>query len=236
MAKMINRPGRAAALVALTLGLGACAGDYSATPGVYAPTKSEAFGQQRLSGDVPTSYRIGRNDVLQVKVFGEPDLSFDKVVVDQGGKFNMAFVGDVEVVGLTVNEVAAHLRAALGKMIINPQVSVNVVEYGSQKIVVEGSVIHPGIYELPPGTTLLGALATAGDPDRYARVRAIAIVRTDDQGRLLAIVDLHAVRAGKMIDPVLQANDRIIVGVSGRSRFYSDVLQIIPAAVIFSRF
>jgi polysaccharide export outer membrane protein len=236
MTRTINRPARVLVLAALIVSLAACAGDYPATIGTYAPAKSDALGQAKLSDTLPTTYRLGTNDVIQIRVFGEPDLSFDKIVISQTGKFNMAFLGDVQAAGLTVSELADHLRADLSKQLINPQVSVNVVEYGSQKITVEGSVVKPGIYELAPGTTLLGALATAGDPDRFGRVKAIAIIRTDSQGRLLAVVDLHAVRAGRMIDPVLQANDRVIVGVSGGSRFYSDVLQIIPAAVIFSRF
>jgi polysaccharide export outer membrane protein len=184
---------------------------------------------------VPTTYHIGVNDSLQVKVFGEPDLSFDKITIGQDGAFNMAFLGNVHAAGLTVAELSDHLRTELSKHLVNPQVSINIVEYGSHRITVEGSVAHPGIFQLTPGTTLLGALAVAGDPDRFARVKEIAIIRTDEKGRLLAVVDLHAVRAGKTIDPVLEPNDRIVVGVSGGERFYQDILGVLPAAVIFSR-
>jgi polysaccharide export outer membrane protein len=238
MARIINRSGRALVLVALaatTLGLGGCAGDKQPTAGVYAPEKSDLLGQATLSDAVPVTYQLGVNDSIQIKVFGEPELSFDRVLINQAGNFNMAFLGDVHAAGLTVTDLTTRVRAELGKHLVNPQVSINLVGYGSQRITVEGSVVHPGIFELVPGTTLLGALATAGDPDRFARVKSIAIIRTDEKGRLLAVVDLHAVRAGKMIDPVLQANDHIVVGVSGGSRFYQDMIGLIPAAVIFSR-
>ncbi|WP_197410901.1 polysaccharide biosynthesis/export family protein [Novosphingobium sp. FSW06-99] len=236
MATKFNRAWRPCLLGVLTLGLGACAGDYKATVGAYEPTKSDLMGQARLSAETPAIYRLGAGDAIQIKVYGEPDLSFDRLVIDQSGTFNLAIAGDVQAAGLTANELAEHLRAALGRQIINPQVTVNLLEYGSQKITVEGAVAKPGIYTLPPGTTLLGALATAGDPERVARVKAIAIIRTDDKGKLLAVVDLHAVRAGKMIDPVLMANDRVVVGVSAGRTFYQDMLSLIPAAVIFSRF
>jgi len=235
MARMFDQSRQAFLLAALSLGLSACAGDHDATPGVYAPVKSVPLAQERLSEQVPTSYHLAPNDVLQIKVYGEPDLSFDRMVVTQAGTINMAFLGDVNAAGLTISELADRLKTGLARQINNPGVTVNLVEYGSQKIVVEGSVVRPGIYELPPGTTLLGALATAGDPDKFARVKSIAIIRTDDKGRLLAVVDLHAVRAGKTIDPVLQANDRVVVGVSGGEVFYQDLIAALPAAVLFTR-
>ena len=235
VAGMIVRTMRVLAIGACTVALSACAGDYHPNAGVYAPTKVEALAQQSLSDTVPTTYQIGPNDALQVKVFGEPDLSFDKIVIGQDGAFNMAFLGNVHAAGLTVAELSDRLRSELSKHLVNTQVSVNIVDYGSHRITVEGSVAHPGIFQLTPGTTLLGALAAAGDPDRFARVKEIAIIRTDDKGRLMAVVDLHAVRAGRTIDPVLQANDRVVVGVSGGARFYQDLLGIIPAAVIFTR-
>jgi polysaccharide export outer membrane protein len=195
------------------------------------------MGQQALTTQAPTSYRLGVNDAVQVRVAGEPDLSFDRVVISQDGSFNLAYMGAVHASGLTIGELTEKIRDGLKKYIISPEVAVNLVEYGSQKITVEGSVAHPGIYELPPGTTLLGALATAGDPDRLARAKEIEIIRTDDKGPMMALVDLHAVRAGKMIDPVLQANDRVIVGVSASARGYQDVLSVLPSAVLlFTRF
>ena len=233
---MIERAIKALVVAGISLWLTACAGDYRATPGVYAPTRSDVLGQQSLKIDAPTMYRLGVNDAVQVRVVGEPDLTFDKIVIGQDGSFNLAYLGNVHAAGLTVAELTENVRVGLTKFIVTPEVAVNLVDYGSQKITVEGSVVHPGIYELPPGTTLLGALATAGDPDRLARTREIEIIRSDDQGRMMALIDLHAVRAGKTIDPVLQANDRIIVGVSGSARGYQDFLALVPAAAIFTRF
>jgi polysaccharide export outer membrane protein len=234
---MIEGTLRALVVVAIPLGLAACVGDYHATPGVYAPTASAALGQQRLTVQAPTSYRLGVNDSIQVRVAGEPDLSFEKIVISQDGSFNLAYLGGVHASGLTVAELTDKIREGLKKYIISPEVAVNLVEYGSQRITVEGSVNHPGIFELPPGTTLLGALATAGDPDKLARAKEIEIIRTDEKGQMMALVDLHAVRAGKMIDPVLQANDRVIVGVSASARGYQDMLAVLPSAVlIFTRF
>lgn len=216
--------------------VGGCAGDRSAVPGPVTPMPVAEAGQASFSQDAPATYQVLPQDVLSIKVYGEPDFSFDRVAVSQSGTVSMPFVGDVPVSGLTAGEVAARLRGVLSRHLVKPQVAVNVVEYGSQRVTVEGSVTHAGVFVVPPGTTLLGALALAGEPDRLGLVRQIAVFRTDAGGRSVAVFDLHKVRQGTMIDPVLRGNDRVVVGTSGLARAYQDLLSLIPAAAIFSRF
>jgi polysaccharide export outer membrane protein len=217
------------------MALAACSGDRRAVPGPYAPVADAALGQSRYSVDIPTDYRLAPNDVVQLKVYGEPDLSFERLSISQRGTLNLPFVGEARASGLTTAELARDLRHLLGRHLREPQISVNLVEYGSQRITVEGSVTHSGVFTIQPGTTLLGALALAGEPDRLGKVRQIVVIRTDPDGRSLALFDLRAMRAGTMIDPVLQGNDRVVVGTSGLSRAYQDFLSLIPAAAIFTR-
>jgi polysaccharide export outer membrane protein len=216
--------------------LAACSGDRRATPGQYTPATAAALGQDHFSTDVPADYRLGPNDVVELKVYGEPDLSYQHLSVSQRGTLNLPFVGETKAAGLTTAELAGNLRTLLGRHLREPQLSVNLVEYGSQRVTVEGSVTHSGIFTMTPGTTLLGALALAGEPDRLGKIRQIAVIRTDAEGRSVALFDLRAVRSGKMIDPVLQANDRVIVGSSGLARAYQDFLSLVPAFAIFTRF
>ena len=222
----------------LVLALGGCltGGDRRADPGRFAAVANAAYGQTGYSSEAPTEYRIGPNDSLQIKVYGEPDLSFEKLIVNQNGKINLPFAGEVPASGKTTSELTATLRQVLSRHLLQPQLSVNVIEYGSQRITVEGSVTRSGMFVVPPGTTLLGALALAGEPDRLGLVRQIVVFRTDAQGRSVALFDLRAIRSGKMIDPVLQGNDRVVVGVSGGGRAYQDLLSLIPAIAIFSKF
>lgn len=233
---MTNRIPLALALVLSVAALSGCAGDKHEVVGTYAPQRAPGRGQEALGDAAPTTYRLNPADSVQIKVYGEPDLSFDRLMVDQSGNINIAFLGDVHAEGLTAGELAKSLRTGLAKSLINPQVSVNLVDYGSQHVVVEGSVGHAGVFPITPGTTLLGAIALAGSPDRFARIRDVVVIRTDAQGRSIAAFDLHAIRAGTQIDPVLKGGDRVVVGVSGMSRFYQDLLGLIPLAVIFSRF
>lgn len=221
---------------ALSVALAGCAGDHDARPGIYEGQTLAQMAQTKFDEVNPAEYRLGPNDAISIKVYGEPDMSSERITLDQSGAINMAFIGAVHAAGLTTQGLTDLLHEKLKTSLLNPQVAVNLVEYGSQKVTVEGSVAHPGIYELNPGTTLLGALATAGDPDRFARVRKIVIFRNDGSGRTVALFDLHDIRAGTMIDPVIKAHDRIVVGVSGASRFYQDLIGIIPAAAIFAHF
>lgn len=227
---------RLASLALLScMALAACSGDRRAAPGPYGPVADAALGQSPFSADIPSDYRLGPNDVVQLKVYGEPDLSFERLSISQRGTVNLPFVGEARASGLTTAEMARELRGLLGRHLREPQISVNLVEYGSQRVIVEGSVARAGVFTAQPGMTLLGALALAGGPDRLAKVRQIVVIRTDPEGRSLALFDLRAMRAGKMIDPVLQANDRVVVGTSGLSRAYQDLLSLLPAAAIFTR-
>jgi len=220
----------------LALSLAACGGDRAAMPGRVSIAPADVLGQSQYAVDAPTDYRLGPNDAVQIKVYGEPDLSFDKVFVNQRGTISFPFAGEVRASGLTTAELAQQIARGLGRHVLQPQVAVNLVEYGSQRIVVEGSVARSGVFVVPPGTTLLGALAMAGEPDKLARVKEIAVFRTDAQGRSVALFDLRQVRAGKMIDPVLQGNDRVVVGMSGSSRAYQDLLSLVPVFALFTRF
>ena len=220
----------------LALALAGCGGDHPPQPGVYSATPLAQLAQTAFSESQPVEYHLNANDAISIQVYGEPDISTTRVTIDQSGIVNVNFVGGVHAAGLTCKQLSELLNQKLLGSLRTPQVSVNLVEYGSQKITVEGSVMHAGIFELQPGTTLLGAVASAGGVDRMARVREVAIFRTDETGRTVALFDLHAIRSGKMIDPVLKTNDRVVIGVSGSKQLYQDLLQVLPVAGLFTRF
>jgi polysaccharide export outer membrane protein len=121
-------------------------------------------------------YRIGPKDVLKVTVWGHEDLS-RLVVVSAEGSFQFPLVGDVHVAGLTPGGVESILRDLLGKdYLVNPQVSVSVQEYRSQRVFVLGEVEKPGTYAMTGQTTLLDILSQAGGPGKNAG-RQVVVVR-----------------------------------------------------------
>jgi polysaccharide export outer membrane protein len=110
----------------------------------------------------PTEYVVGSPDVLSIVVWGEAALS-GKYTVGADGELVFPLVGRVKVAGLTVRAIETDLRARLSEGLLkNPQVTVEVVEYRSQRVFVVGEVLKPGPLPLTGSTTLLEALARAG--------------------------------------------------------------------------
>jgi polysaccharide biosynthesis/export protein len=107
-------------------------------------------------------YRVGVRDILRVSVWSQTDLS-GQFTVGATGAISFPLVGEVEVVGLTVDEIEEELRKRLADGFIkNPQVSVEVAEYHSQRIYVVGDVRTPGVVALTGSLTLVEALARVG--------------------------------------------------------------------------
>ena len=108
------------------------------------------------------AYVVGSPDVLSITVFGEPAMT-GKYTVGSDGEFTFPFLGRVKAAGLTARAIEADLRSRLAEGLLkNPQVTVEVAEYRSQRIFVIGEVAKPGLIPLTGSTTLLEALASAG--------------------------------------------------------------------------
>lgn len=108
-------------------------------------------------------YRLGAGDLIRIAVFGSPDLSAE-VRVAQSGGITCPLIGSVPVAGLSTSEVEQLLarRYVDGGFLRQPQISVLVVEYLSQKISVLGHVTKPGQYPLRASANVLDVLAEAG--------------------------------------------------------------------------
>ena len=114
----------------------------------------------------PTVYRIGAGDVLSVAVWGYPELSMSTMtatttasndsasaggvgyLVSAGGYIQFPYIGQVHVVGLTETEAYTKLSAALSRYIRNPQITVRVQNYRSQRVYIDGEVKVPGVYSI----------------------------------------------------------------------------------------
>jgi polysaccharide export outer membrane protein len=123
-----------------------------------------------------TAYRIGPGDVLKITVWGHDDLNRSSVVAADG-RIAFPLVGEVEASGLSPTELEGRLRDLLAKdYLVNPQVTISVQEYRSQKVFVLGDAEKPGTYPLTGRTTLLDVLSQAGGPGKAAG-RQVVVVR-----------------------------------------------------------
>lgn len=123
-----------------------------------------------------SDYRIGPTDVLKITVWGHDDLS-RAAVVSAEGRIPFPLVGDVLVAGLTPTQIESRLRDLLAKdYLVDPQVSVAVQEYRSQRVFILGEAEKPGTYALKGRARLLDVLSEAGGPAKGAG-RQLIVVR-----------------------------------------------------------
>lgn len=177
-----------------------------------------------------SAYKIGPLDVLDISVFKVPDLN-KSVQVAEGGTINYPLIGDVPAAGKTAHELEHDLTQKLGgKYLKNPQVSVFVKEYNSQRVTVTGSSKNTGIYPIKGNTTLLQVLALAGDVNPDVASGEIAVFRTTDGRRTAARFDIDSIKAGKTEDPVMQPGDVVVVDTSATKVAFSNFMKVIPLA------
>ena len=131
----------------------------------------------------PAAYVIGPEDVLDIAVWKNPDIS-RSVPVRPDGKISLPLLNDVQASGLSPMQLREALTKALTAYIPEPAVSVLVREVHSFKVTVIGHVKTPGRYELKDRATVLDVLALAGGPTEYADRNRIVVRRQDQSSRV----------------------------------------------------
>lgn len=184
-----------------------------------------------------TDYRIGAMDLLQISVFGVQDLD-KEVRVNSNGQISLPLVGGVMAGGRTIPELESELaRKYADGFLQNPQVSVFVKEYSSQRITLEGAVKKPGIYPITGRTSLLQAIALAeGVDDKVADLGGIVLMRQVEGKRQAAVFDLRLVRKGLVDDPQVYGDDIIVVEQSGSKSAFRRFIETAPAIGVFRWF
>lgn len=185
----------------------------------------------------PAKYRIGVLDVLSVRVFQEPEMSFEQIAVDAAGRINFPFIGEVDAAGKTPVELSDEIELRLGtRYIRDPQVVVGVVTSAGQRVTVDGEVRQPGVYEVAGTSSLIEAIARAQGTTEVAVDDEVVVFRQIDGERYGAIFDLRAIREGRVPDPEILGGDRIVVGFSATRGVYRDILRAAPLLNAFTRF
>lgn len=188
------------------------------------------------AGELP-SYKIGVLDVLSIRVFQEPELSFEQVAVDAAGTINYPLVGEITAVDKTAIELSDEIEQKLGaRFIRNPQVVVGVVSSAGQRVTVEGQVNEPGVYEIAGSSSLLESVARAKGLTVTGVDDEVIVFRVVDGQRMGAVFDLKAIREGKAADPQILGGDSIVVGFSAVRGIYQDFLRAAPLFNVFTRF
>jgi polysaccharide export outer membrane protein len=168
----------------------------------------------KLSNAVGSEYVIGAEDVLDITVWRNPDLS-KQVQVRPDGRISMPIIRDVVAVGKTPTQLAEEMTNKLKEYVQNPVVAVTLKEVNSSSIFLLGEVAHPGKYPLKSKTTLLQGITVAGGFKESAARNQIVIFRFTEtapgQKRLTASYDDIVLRSGISDNFELKPGDTLVV-------------------------
>jgi protein involved in polysaccharide export with SLBB domain len=204
--------------------------------------------------------RIATGDQIAVRVYRNEDVGVT-TFVPSSGRVSLPLAGEVEVVGLTVEEASQVIARKLTRYIVSPavsttiqkstsplpgpisdpRVSVEVMEFGGHKVVVLGEVERPGVYVNTGGSRLLEMVARAGGPTQDAKLGQVALVRpaTETSQQINAVVDLErAIKEGDLSqNPPVQRGDVIYVPkrtFASLAQFFDYLFKIVRPFVVIA--
>lgn len=128
-----------------------------------------------------TDFLLGPEDVLEITVWRNQDLS-RQTVVRPDGMVSMPLIGDVLASGMTATQLAAKIADKLKEFKESPAVSVSVKEVNSYNVFILGEVQKPGKYQLKSHTSVLQAIALAGGFTLYASKNKMQVVTAEVNG------------------------------------------------------
>jgi len=163
-------------------------------------------------------FLLGPEDVLDIVVWKNDDLSQKGVVIRPDGKVSIPLIGEVKASGRTANQLASQIASRLKEYKDNPVVTVSVKEVNSYYVYVLGEVTKPGKFQLKSHATVLQAVAIAGGFTVFASKNKMTVIRhvqvEDGQVREIRIParynDLIA-GTGEIGNFVLKTGDIIVV-------------------------
>lgn len=179
----------------------------SAVNSTAAALKPKAAGDPSLVG-----YTIGEQDVLEIAVWKEKEMSVT-AVVRPDGKIDVPLVNEIYVVGMTPLQLQALLVTKLEPFVTVPEVTVSVREINSRKVYLLGQVAHPGVFRINSTTTVGQILAQAGGLKEFAKRKKIYVLRNVDHNQVRIPFNYDAMIKGQKgsSDFVLQPGDTIVV-------------------------
>ena len=141
-----------------------------------------AAGAAFAQSDSLSNYRLGSGDVISIQVLGEEDLKRERIRLSDAATISYPILGEIRLFGKTVAELETLIRDGLtGRYLINPQVTVTIIEYRS--FFINGQVEKPGGYPFIPGLTVRKAISLAGGFRERASKEKIFVIRDSDRSQ-----------------------------------------------------
>lgn len=158
------------------------------------------------------SYQVQPGDMLEISVWREESLN-KEILVRPDGLFSFPLVGEINVVGKTIDQVREELVSKLEKYIPEPEVNVALARIVGNKVYVIGKVANPGAFILNHNLDVMQALSVAGGTTTFAGLNKIKILRRKD-GKQISIPFRYAeVEKGQNLEQniILEQGDVVVV-------------------------
>jgi polysaccharide export outer membrane protein len=173
-----------------------------------------------------TSYVLGPEDQITVRVFAANDIPNKPVQIDNDGTVTLPMIGQVHAAGLTVEQLQGSLVTAYKKYFKDPQVTVQVDDFRSQPVSVAGNVTRPGVVQLRGNRNLMevigqagGLRADAGDSVMITRNLSegpipVSGAFNDPTGKYsVAHINIRSVMSGKNPEANIQIKPHYLISV-----------------------
>jgi polysaccharide export outer membrane protein len=206
-----------------------------ADPSRRAPRPSDPVQTPRAVDPAADQYVVGPQDVLTLTIFNDDTLSRPALTVDSEGTIDVPYINRVKVAGLTTRQIEEELRRQLGVRtdeqgrlrgyLKNPNISVTVKDFRSQRVYVTGAVRTPGFVELQGDPTLTRALSQAGYPMLESGSYVLITHPTD--GQAPTTTGPVSVRPE---DQIRVAREEIDTGRASRIRLRAGDFVFVPTA------
>jgi protein involved in polysaccharide export with SLBB domain len=154
---------------------------------------------------------LGPGDVIEVRVYNEPELSGTHQISDNG-TVRLPLVGVIEAAGVTPDQLTVRITHAYNERYLkDADVSLFVKEHTSRKVYVLGQVAKPGPYPFDGKMTIIDAVALAGGTTKLADANSTLITRDRDGKQVRVLVKVGSIGEGKAPDIALEPGDIIFV-------------------------
>jgi polysaccharide export outer membrane protein len=162
--------------------------------------------------DLEKTEVLGVGDVVEVRIFGEAELSGIHQISDQG-TIRLPLVGAIIAAGVSPDELSASIAAAYNdRYLRRAEVSLFVKERNSQKVFVLGQVGKPGPVAIAGRRiTVIEAIAQAGGTSKLADANRVVLTREKDGRQIRVAVDVAAIGKGQAPDIEMQPGDILFV-------------------------
>ena len=176
---------------------------------------AETFENSAPVDNVPVSadYTVGPGDEIVLRAWGSIDIDY-RSTVDRNGLLNLPKVGSFNVSGVKASELEKSLRAQIGRLYTNFDLSVSLGQLRGLKVFVVGPAQRPGVFTLASQSTLLSAVVMAGGPAPNGSMRKVLLRR---DGKVISELDIYEflVAGDKSKDVQLAAGDVIVFQPAG---------------------